>query len=235
MLNVHKILIVEDEALIAAHLQTILEELNCTNIVVVDTKDAAISTIDTLKPDITLLDINLSGNMEGIAIADYINKTCQLPFIFITAYADATTLSTALLKHPAAYITKPFKQADVIAAIQLVFLNSPKPKKEYLVFKANETLIRLNITAITHIEATGNYIVIHTKAKKFTLRHPLAWALENLPVHSFIKVHRSFVVNINHIQELNYHEVKVDNTTIPLSRIYKDALHEKLKLSRKKQ
>jgi DNA-binding LytR/AlgR family response regulator len=233
MLDGNTILIVEDEALIAEHLKTILEQLNCAIIEVVDTKEAAISTIDTLKPDITLLDINLAGHMEGIDIADYINTTCQLPFIFITAYADATTLNKALIKHPAAYITKPFKQADVIAAIQLVFLNKTKQKTAYLVFKSGELTVRLNTTAITHIEATGNYIVIHTKEKKFTVRHSLSWALENLPVMSFIKVHRSFIVNIHHIQTFNSHELKVEQTIIPLSRLYKEDLQQKINVTKK--
>jgi DNA-binding LytR/AlgR family response regulator len=233
MLDGNTILIVEDEALIAEHLKTILEQLNCASIEVVDTKEAAISTIDSLKPDITLLDINLAGHMEGIDIADYINTTCQLPFIFITAYADATTLNKALIKHPAAYITKPFKQADVIAAIQLVFLNNTKPKTAYFVFKSGEVTVRLNTTAITHIEATGNYIVIHTKEKKFTVRHSLSWALENLPVMSFIKVHRSFIVNIHHIQTFNSHELKVAQTIIPLSRLYKEDLQQKINVTKK--
>jgi len=233
MLDNNKILIVEDEALIAEHLKTILEQLDCASIEVVDTKESAISIIDTFKPDIILLDINLSGNMEGIEIAVHINNTSKLPFIFITAYADANTLSKALIQHPAAYITKPFKQADVIAAIKLAFLNSPKQKKEYLVFKASEEIIRLNIATITHIEAVGNYINIHAKEKKFTVRHPLSWALENLPALSFIKVHRSFIVNINHIKAFNYHELKVANSIIPLSRLYKDNLQQKINVAKK--
>jgi DNA-binding LytR/AlgR family response regulator len=233
MLDGNNILIVEDEALIAEHLKTILEQLNCASIEIVDTKEAAIRKIDTLKPEIILLDINLSGNMEGIEIADYINTTCQFPFIFITAYADATTLNKALIKHPAAYITKPFKQADVIAAIQLVFLNKTKQKTAYFVFKSGELTVRLNTTAITHIEATGNYIVIHTKEKKFTVRHSLSWALENLPVMSFIKVHRSFIVNIHHIQTFNSHELKVAQTIIPLSRLYKEDLQQKINVTKK--
>jgi len=232
MLDGNTILIVEDEALIAEHLKTILEQLNCASIEVVDTKEAAISTIDSLKPDITLLDINLAGHMEGIDIADYINTTCQLPFIFITAYADATTLNKALIKHPAAYITKPFKQADVIAAIQLVFLNKTKQKTAYFVFKSGELTVRLNTTAITHIEATGNYIVIHTKEKKFTVRHSLSWALENLPAMSFIKVHRSFIVNIHHIQTFNSHDLNVAQTIKPLSRFYNKNLKKKTQVTK---
>ncbi len=234
MLRNKKLLVVEDEVLIAEHLKTILASFGCKSIQMAHTKHDALAEIDSFMPDIILLDINLSDNHEGMEIADYINHTCKLPFIFITAYSDSPTLLLALAKHPAAYITKPFKQADVLAAIQLAFLNNPQLSNSYLSFKTGADLVRLNTNKITHIEGSGNYIVIYTTEKKYTLRNSLAWALENLPNDIFVKVHRAFVVNINHVNELTIQQIKVNNTTIPVSRLYKDELLEKFKISRTK-
>lgn len=234
MLRNKKLLIVEDEVLIAEHLKTILASFECKSIQMAHTKYDALAEIDSFMPDIVLLDINLSDKHEGIEIADYINNTCKLPFIFITAYSDSTTLSQALAKHPAAYITKPFKQADVLAAIQLVFLNNPQLSKDYLNFKDGTDTVRLNTHKITHIEGAGNYIIIYTTEKKYTLRNSLAWALENVPKDIFVKVHRAFIVNINHINELTIQQIKVNNTTIPVSRLYKDELLKKFKIARTK-
>jgi DNA-binding LytR/AlgR family response regulator len=234
MLAGKKILIVEDEAIIAEHLRMILEQYEATHIEWADTKEAAIKAINDGKPDISLLDINLSGKTEGIDIAQYINTTHKHPFIFITAYSESTLLTLALEKHPAAYITKPFKQADVIAAIQLALVYKPTATKEHLVFKNGDVVVKLNSNQITHIEASGNYIIIHQQQQKYTLRHTLAWALEHLPEADYLKVHRAFIVNINHIKEFNYHELKIGATTIPLSRLFKVALTEKIQLAKKK-
>lgn len=234
MLRHKKFLIVEDEPLIAAHLKTILASFECNNIAIAyDTADA-LTALAVFKPDMVLLDINLSNKPDGIDIASHINSNIKVPFIFVTAYSDAKTLSNAITQHPAAYITKPFKQADILAAIQLVFIKNPQLSKEYFNFKDGAEWVRLQTTTITHIESSGNYIIIYTIDKKYTLRNSLAWALEHLPEATFVKVHRGFIVNTHHIKELTIQHIKVSNTTIPISRQYKDCLLEKLHLANRK-
>jgi len=224
MLSGKTVLIVEDELLIATHLKTIVTSFDCKKVDLVHTQQTALAYLEKCTPDIVLLDINLNHKDEGIDLAAHINQTGKIPFIFITAYSDTKTLVKAVAQHPAAYITKPFKQTDVLAAMQLVFINDSKQSQSYLTFKHQAKTIRLNTAAITHIESSGNYITIFTASESYTIRNTLTWAMSHLPGHIFVRAHRAFIVNVHQITQLSSKEIMIGKRVIALSRLYKEAV-----------
>ncbi|MBK6275892.1 MAG: response regulator [Saprospirales bacterium] len=118
-----KILIVEDEPLIAEDIAEILQknEFVVTNIAY--SKEFALSELSTNLPDMALLDINLNNKMDGIEIAQIIQANYQIPFIFITSYSDKNTLEKAKLTEPSGYIVKPFNEASLCSSIEIAYYN----------------------------------------------------------------------------------------------------------------
>lgn len=233
MLEDYSILIVEDELLIATHLKAIIESFKCKKIELAHNKQMALACLEKFKPDLILLDINLEKKHDGIEVAAHINQTLKTPFIFITAYSDSLTLAKAINQFPAAFITKPFKQVDVLAAIQLIFVNNEKLKKGFLKFKYGNEWVSLNVNTISHVESSNNYIILFTPNKKYTLRHSLHWAEECLPNNIFVRIHRTYLININHVSHLKENQIQISNYTLPVSRSFKNNLIEKMQFKAK--
>ena len=114
-----KILIVEDEAIIAEDIAATLKSNDYEVLGKAFTVHQALDMIYTRHPDLILLDISLKGDMDGIDIATIIRDKYKLPFIFITAFSDTITLERAKYTMPYGYIVKPFKDKDLLAAIEM--------------------------------------------------------------------------------------------------------------------
>jgi two-component SAPR family response regulator len=117
-MNKFKIIVVEDEALIADNIAEILEDCGYEIPAVCGKVETALVEIEKHKPDLILLDINLKNNLDGIDLAHEINKKYQIPFIFLTSNSDAKTIDKAKLTSPQGYIIKPFTKADLQSNIE---------------------------------------------------------------------------------------------------------------------
>ncbi len=122
-MNRKKVLIVEDELIIATHIAEILKEQNFEVIDICCTAKKALEKIIELAPDMVLLDIDLGGAKEGIAIGEFLQKKNTAPFVYITSFSDPTTLNEVKSTHPMGYIVKPFKPNDVVVAVEIAFSN----------------------------------------------------------------------------------------------------------------
>lgn len=114
-----KILIIEDEAIIAEEIKTILEGLGHKVVGIIMNGDRALSLIPSIEADLVLLDIQIRGTVSGIDLAHFIRKTHQIPFVFLTAFSDADTLAMVKETLPYGYIVKPFDETDLKVAIEL--------------------------------------------------------------------------------------------------------------------
>src|SRR5262249_24977554 len=118
-----RILIVEDELMVAANLAMILEDMGYEPYDAAGTKQEALDLLEKIKPDIAILDINLHGSPDGIEIGAYIRDHVQIPFIFLTSNSDKSTIESAKKVNPAAYLIKPFTDDDIFAAIEIAMAN----------------------------------------------------------------------------------------------------------------
>lgn len=114
-----KILIVEDEAIVALEIKMELEKLGCDITDTVCTKKDVLQSIQNVMPDIILMDINLGKNENGIDIVQKIQKTQNIPILYLTAFSDDDTMNKAFATNPIGYIVKPFKPQDLKVHIQL--------------------------------------------------------------------------------------------------------------------
>ena len=118
-----KVLIIEDEPLIAENIAVYLNNADFEVSGIAYDDEEAKKQLSTNMPDAVLLDINLDSEQNGIDIADHINKYYQLPFIFLTSYADRETLEMAKKVNPWGYIVKPFNEKTLLAAIEIAISN----------------------------------------------------------------------------------------------------------------
>ncbi len=139
-----KVLIVEDEPLIAEDIATALVTNDFYVSGIVYSKEDALQELSTNTPDLVLLDINLNGGEEGIEIANVLNSSYDLPFVFLTSYSDKITLNHAKNTQPSGYIVKPFTDAGLYATLEIAIFNHAQKNKhlfpELNLYKINTSL-----------------------------------------------------------------------------------------------
>jgi DNA-binding NarL/FixJ family response regulator len=118
-----KILIIEDEPVIAENISMYLNNADFTVSGIAYDDEEAVSQLHNNTPDAVILDINLDSSIDGIQIADYINKNFRLPFLFLTSYSDKETLQRAKRVEPSGYIVKPFNGQTLLASLEIAISN----------------------------------------------------------------------------------------------------------------
>ncbi len=232
--NNRPVLIVEDELLIAEHISRILKSAGFSNINIAINVDEAINSITNQKPHIVLTDIMLGSSKTGIDLGGLLQNEYKLPFIYITSHSDPEMLSKAKHTHPNAYLVKPFKKEDLLVAIELALFSSEsitKPKEsQNLIIKDGHAMAQIPYGDILYLEAEGNYTFLHSNTgKKRLIRSVITDLHQQLPAQDFIRIHRSYVINKNHITEYKSSIVHIQEIKLPVGRTYKELLDEHLK------
>jgi len=113
-----KILVVEDEFITAADIQSYLEEMGYEVPLTVDTGEAAIEKAGEMKPDLILMDITLNGKLTGIEAAEKIRDMYGIPVIYLTAHSELSTFERARSSNPFGFIIKPFDPSNLREIIE---------------------------------------------------------------------------------------------------------------------
>lgn len=111
MIKISKILIVEDEMIIAANISLQLTGLGYEITGIIPRGEEVLTHVKQNQPDLILLDINLKGDLDGIEIAELLQKDYKIPIIYLTANADEASFNRAKATHPYGFISKPFKKS----------------------------------------------------------------------------------------------------------------------------
>lgn len=237
-----KILIVEDELIIAEDVRGMLGRMGYEVVGNAMDYQEAVTLLQTTTPDLILLDVNLNGKKDGIDLAQTINETHKIPFIYTTSYSDTATLQRAKATNPANYLVKPFKQEQLFTAIEMALYHlSERPKqeakadteeaviiKDALFIKDKFRYTKLNIHDILWIKSDGNYLEIKTTQNEELIRATLSNFIERLNSHVFFKTHKSYIVNLDYLTKLEPTFVTIVDAKIPISKGYYDVLIKKL-------
>ncbi len=113
-----RILIVEDDAIIAMDMEQILTRKGYDVVGRVDRGEKVISAVEEKKPDIVLMDINIKGNIDGIAVAKELLDELELKVIYVTAYSDINMKERAFETEPIGYLVKPLRESELVAMIE---------------------------------------------------------------------------------------------------------------------
>jgi len=224
-----KILIVEDEQIIAENLRFILNEYGYHFVDVAMDVAETNSFFENTLYDLVLMDINLGDTsiMDGIDLIKLLSIKYSFVYLYVTANADEKTVDKAKETSPIGYIVKPFIKTSIYANVEMA-LNTLK--KELFFSYINKGMqYRISLSKITYIEADGAYAQINTlNGTKNFIRKSLIDITELYP-SVFIRIHKSFLINKQHIQGCTSQSVKINNTKLPLGRAYKQCFEEQIK------
>jgi len=214
-----KILIVEDEILIAEDLKDILISFGIKHIDMAHDKKTAIDKINEFSPEIVLLDIRMENETDGLEIGKYLQKLPNIIYIYITAHSDVAMVKKILETQPAGYITKPIKKSDLFASINLAIERKKEnTEKKVLNVKDGYSNLLIPLDEIIYLESDGNYINIITNNKKVLIRQSLDSIFSELDSSIFYKIHRSYIINITKVLKYSKKEVILKDITLPVSR-----------------
>ena len=124
-----RIMVVEDEGIVALDIQSKLRTMGYEVPKIVSSAAQAVETARTIRPDLVLMDIQLEGDMDGVAAAQCITGELQIPVVYLTAYSDEATLERAKVAHPMGYLLKPFEERDLYTTIEIA-LHKHEVEKE---------------------------------------------------------------------------------------------------------
>lgn len=230
-----RILVVEDEMLIAAKVAMFLEELGYEVAAILPRAEDALIHVAAETPDLALVDVQLLGEMDGVELAKKLNSSHQLPVIFLTANTDDATFERAKSANPYAFLQKPFRKTELRRTIALALQRLESESNETHVEPAtadenesyvmhdrifvryNDKMVKLLFDDILHVAAERSYCRIVTTGKEYLLTMPMKRLEDKLPASTFQRIHRSHIVNIQRVDEVSDGMVRIAGERLPLS------------------
>lgn len=244
-------LIVDDESLARERIRDMLAEdpeieilEECAN------GEEALEAIEKHSPDLIFLDVEMPG-MDGFAVIEELDAESMPAIVFVTAYDQYAV--RAFEVYALDYLLKPFDRERFDKALErakshivteksenmsrrildaLEQIKSKPTHLERLVIKMNGHIFFVRAEEIDWLEAEGNYVRLHTGKESYLLRDTISALESQLDPKRFVRVHRSAIVNIDRIQELQpwfhgeYRIILREGVQLTLSRSYKEKLHE---------
>ncbi|TRZ42604.1 LytR/AlgR family response regulator transcription factor [Robertkochia solimangrovi] len=239
-----KILIVEDNVIIADDMQSMLEEIGYNIVDNVIDYEGAVSALEENEVDLVLVDIILATEKTGIDVGKYIRENHNIPFIFVTSNSDKATVENAKTVKPNGYLVKPFEQQDLFTSIEIALANyneqrpaaaNMKDREENdnshmsnsilrnsIFVKKNQHYHRIPFDDIHYVKADNVYLEVTTQDKTYLVRSALKDYLEKLPSSQFYRAHKSYIVNLDHIEAINTKDILINGKTIPISKDFRE-------------
>jgi DNA-binding LytR/AlgR family response regulator len=240
-----KILVVEDEMIIGAKISMQLTSLGYEVTGILPRGEEAIVHVKENRPDIILLDINLKGTLNGIDTAVHLQMHDPVPIIYLTANSDETTFNLAKSTKPFAFITKPFKQIDLQRAIELTInrmaastADLPAEDKhgeeqpfilsDRIFVRHLGKMVKIMLDDILYLEADRNYSRIVTSNREYMLSTTLKIIEEKMLLQMFMRIHRSYLINIKHVDEVTENHVMIAKKPVPLGAGMRERLMQRM-------
>lgn len=234
-----KVLIVEDEALIAEEIAALLKDNGMETVAFAQNSDEALLLFEKTKPDVILMDIGIQGPVNGIELAGQIKQQSNVPIIFLTSFSDKKTIELAKAVKPHAYLTKPFNQTELPLAIEIAFNNYndenflienyPANVPEHIFLRKNSRYEKVEVNSVLYVEAQGSYCNIITEGHNYLLSYNLSCFQREVKHPHFIRVHRSYIVNLKNIDAFDQQKLFIRDVEIPVSQAYQEDFFKRIK------
>lgn len=241
-----KILVIEDDPIYASAIEMLIDEMGYELAAQTNTSNEVLRLIKATSPDLLLLDIHIQGDMDGIQVAEYLyQEQISIPVIFITSFRDNQTFERAKNTNPFAYMIKPFDKDTLQRTIELALYKHVNASwdvenfggwtkdiaiKDSFFIKVNRKLQKVLISSIYYIEVQNKHSVIVLTNQKLSVRISLKDLVKKLPANIFVKVHQSYLVNTQKIEnvDMDKNKVQVGRYQVPISQRHKKVLMKEL-------
>ena len=230
-----KVLIVEDEMIIANTIVDAIESFEYTALEPEITFTGAIESIESEKPDIGIFDIQLSGKKTGIDLAKVVQEKYKFPFIFLTSNSDKLSLDLAKQTEPSAFLVKPFNNDELYAAIELALYNYSQQKnmeinalnrliQNALFIKGKNGYLRVNFDDILYLKSDNVYIdIVDVNGKNHTVRSTIS-DYESKLNSDFLRIHRGYIINLRFLEKIDALYATIAGNQIPIGNKFKENL-----------
>ena len=240
-----KIFIVEDNIQQLTTLESKARKLGHTVVGTAQRAMEALAKIKVTLPEIVLLDINLNGDNDGIALAHEIKAFAAINIIYVSSLNTTEIINQAVCSNPSGYMVKPIKLDDLKATINLALhqnnigtiaqrITQTDSKTNYLTVRLGHKLkiIYFDAIKVLKIESRNHVTLIDEHNHEHVIRSSMKSVLELLNAR-FIQVHRLYAVNLNFFSHVDEKERTVylwDNMYVPIGKVYKTKLYQKLNI-----
>jgi len=235
-----KILIVVNDISIASSICLKLSSSCCETVGIVASGEDAIHLATGNHPDIILVGVHLNGKLNGLETARSIREILKIPIVYLLNTSEERGFLTSNGHEVVSFVSTSFSKTEIEEVIRLALnstsFNQPKKVigfssgKEYfklddaIFIKHYEKMIKIPVKDILYIKADRNYCCIQTNEKKILVVITLRELYQKLPPRHFLRIHRSFIINLSLIVEIGTGHVVVGRMTVPLSKKFKQEL-----------
>jgi DNA-binding LytR/AlgR family response regulator len=243
-MNTINILVLEDDDYQANILKKALSGLYLNNVIISKSVDEAQKVYHSEIIDFMIIDIMIGKSMGGIDFVRSLskNKHRVAPFLFLTGHYDRIVFESAKVTHPYGYLLKPYNSLEleynIELAIEKYHLNISIENEHFekglvhFLLKRNSIFYKVLPDDISFVEVEGRYCQIYALSNKFIIQKTLQDFQKKLPKF-FVRVHRSFVVNLKKIKEVHIKDnliVLEDNSSLSLGRVYKNDFYDRYQI-----
>tara|TARA_B110000902_G_C14196035_1_gene545944 strand:+ start:624 stop:1340 length:717 start_codon:yes stop_codon:yes gene_type:complete len=234
-MNTINCVIVDDEPVARNVLETFVAKIPNLELVK-SCKNAmeAFEVANQQKIDIFFLDINMP-DISGLSLAKSINQKAKI--IFTTAYREYAVDGFNL--KAVDYLLKPISFDRFLQSIHKYFegvsfidseikIEKSVLKNDFIFVRSDRKMIKINFDEIQYVESLSDYIKIHSADKTITTRETISNIETKLPAKNFLRIHRSYIVNLKKINSYTNEFVEIGKNAIPISRTYKENVLKKL-------
>ncbi|MCK5846739.1 MAG: response regulator transcription factor [Bacteroidales bacterium] len=227
-----KILLVEDSTYVEVALQNRLTAMNFDIASVVATPKMAIDFLETNKVDIVLMDIFATEKYTGNDATNDIHSRFSIPVVLLNG-DDKNNLNKLKDSYAKLIMHKPLNDNELAFNIRASIIGSENKgtasfaiQKKYIFVKADYRLNKIRLDDIYYIEASKDYVTIHTTNNSYTVHVTMKDIEAELPSKDFVRTHRSFIVNIDKIFSIKYPDILIEDKmkTIQIGGLYRKKL-----------
>lgn len=183
----------------------------------------ALSFIKSNAIDLIFLDVEMP-EMSGLEMLDALKPGVDV--VFFTSKTDYAV--DAFNKNAVDYLLKPISFDRFTMAMEKLRANRQEDSR-FIFVKSNSVLVKLNVEEIDYIESIGDYVGVHVGAKRYVVHTTMKEAEMKLPAQEFCRIHRSYIVNFNQINQIEENTVSLNGKILPVSRTYRKNLMARLK------
>jgi len=234
-----KILIAEDDPVVAKNLSITLEDRGYDILGISESGEELLQKVISQSPDLVIMDINLAGIMDGVEVTSLLKNKTNIPVLYLTSDRDRATLERAKLTNPDGYLIKPFDEDELVSAIEIAVHRHhvAEPTKEsaiinesHLFVKVRNRLEKVRFEEVRYLEANDIYSKLVTPQNKYVLSYSLKQLESRLPKSTFIRVHRSYMINVDHIDAIEDNYIIISDENIPIGKTYRDELMKRVSI-----
>lgn len=228
-----RLIIVEDDPLIAFDIKGIVEDGGYEVVKVFHSASDAVQIAEE-SFDLALLDININGERDGINLGVYLKETYGKPCFFISSYYDDETVNKAKKAEPMAYVLKPYEERDILINLELarhrINQHAAPAEKAHLFVKSGGSLTKIVPSEVLVAQAYDMYTHLFVDGKRITASQTLKEIEKLFASHNFVRVHRSFMVNMDAVEGICDDEILIGGQHVPVGRTYKKDFFDRIRM-----